>query len=181
MPEMQKPLRVVMVAPLADYSDNKYKNGINLKLCKTQASINPSLAGLKHLNKLENVIARNEWQDRSYAEGLMLDCDGYVIEGTMSNVFAVKNNSLYTPVLKRAGVNGVVRQRIIELAKNNDIIVQQINIKLDNFYAMDEIFVTNSLLGLCPVKQVEDRRFKPGSVTRQLMTLLQQDIRGCEL
>ena len=179
--ESVDPIRVVMSSPLPVYAEDTHSCGVKLMICKTPASSNSRLAGIKHLNKLENVLARNEWSDDEIFEGLMLDDYGNVIEGTMTNLFAVKNDSLYTPILKRSGVNGIIRQRIIDLAKNNNIVIQQIGIKLDKLLEMDEIFISNSLIGLCPVKQIDNNQYKIGSITRQLMNKLQQDENGREL
>ena len=179
--EPVKPVRVVMSSALPEYADELYSHGVKLMVCRTPASSNSRLAGIKHLNKLENVLARNEWSDDKIFEGLMLDDYGNVIEGTMTNLFAVKNDSLYTPILKRSGVNGIIRQRIIDLAKNNNIVTQQIGIKLDKLLEMDEIFISNSLIGLCPVKQIDNNQYKIGSITRQLINKLQQDENGREL
>ena len=181
LPEPTEPVRVVMSSAMPVYAEDIYHQGVKLMVCKTPASSNSRLAGLKHLNKLDAVLARSEWSDETIFEGLMLDDYGNVIEGTMSNLFAVKNNSLYTPILKRSGVNGIIRQRIIDLAKNANVVTQQIEIKLDKLLEMDEIFITNSLIGLCPVNQLESNRFKTGPITRHLMMKLQQDINGREL
>ena len=181
LPEITEPLRVVMSSTMPVYAEDIYQQGVKLMVCQTPASSNSRLAGLKHLNKLDAVLARSEWSDETIFEGLMLDDYGNVIEGTMSNLFAVKNNSLYTPVLKRSGVNGIIRQRIIDLAKNDNIVTQQIEIKLDKLLEMDEIFITNSLIGLCPVNQLESNLYKTGPITSHLMMKLQQDINGREL
>ncbi|MCW9055914.1 MAG: aminodeoxychorismate lyase [Gammaproteobacteria bacterium] len=181
LPDPTEPVRIVMSSPMPVYTEDMYHQGVSLMVCKTPASSNSRLAGLKHLNKLDIVLARSEWSDETIFEGLMLDDYGNVIEGTMSNFFAVKNNSLYTPILKRSGVNGIIRQRIIDLAKNDNIVTQQIEIKLDKLLEMDEIFITNSLIGLCPVNQLESNRYKTGPITRHLMMKLQQDIKGREL
>ena len=181
IPDTVSPVRMVMSSPLPRYADEIYSHGVELTICQTPASSNARLAGIKHLNKLDNVLARNEWSDEEIFEGLMLDDFGNVIEGTMSNVFAVKNNSLYTPILKRSGVNGIIRQRIIDLAKNDNIVTQQIEIKLDKLLEMDEIFITNSLTGLCPVNKIDTSRYKIGTITQQLMLKLQQDTNGREL
>ncbi|MDH5735909.1 MAG: aminodeoxychorismate lyase, partial [Gammaproteobacteria bacterium] len=159
LPAAPEPVRVVMSAPLPLYSDEFYATGVKLIVCNTPASINSRLAGIKHINKLENVLARNEWFDPDIFEGLMLDDYGNVIEGTMTNVFAIKNNSLYTPILKRSGVNGIIRQKVIQLAKNNNIVTQQIEIKLEKLLEMDELFITNSFIGITPVYQLQNKIF----------------------
>jgi len=91
--------RIVGSYAWLDYPQDYYTQGVCLRLCETQISQQPALAGLKHLNRLENVLARNEWQDDHFAEGLMCNMHGDVIEGTMTNIFAVFDGSL-TQIVK---------------------------------------------------------------------------------
>jgi len=130
------------------------QQGIAVIICKTPVSINTALAGIKHLNRLENVLARNEWCDDEIAEGFMFDNHGHLIEGTMSNVFCVLGDELYTPSVEHSGVAGVMRQQVIELAKELNIPVNIVDISKQNFLQMDAVFVTNSLIGLWPVKKI---------------------------
>lgn len=160
--------RIVSFYNWPDYPEVFHTRGITCVFCKTNASINTTLAGIKHLNRLENVLARNEWQDEGIYEGFMLDNDGHVIEGTMSNIFAVSNNVVYTPDLCRCGVKGVVRNNIIKLANNLNIEVNEIELTKELLLNMDEIFVTNSVIGIFPVKQLNKIEFKPGKTTMLL-------------
>jgi 4-amino-4-deoxychorismate lyase len=171
----QQPVRVCALYPWPDYPQQN-QQGIRVMICKTPVSINPALAGIKHLNRLDNVLARNEWREPHIAEGLMLDHQQHVIEGTMSNVFCVLDDQLYTPALELCGVRGVVREQIIQLARSQGITVNEIDISLQNFLQMDEIFVSNSLIGVWPVTSIVDQ---PGgqyssSVAQQLQQQLQQ-------
>jgi len=149
------PTRVCAVFALPEYNES-HQTGITARICETTVSMNASLAGIKHLNRLENVLARNEWNNKTIAEGLMLDINNHVIEGTMSNVFCVLEDELYTPSLEYSGVNGVVRQHIIKLAGENNIPVNVIELSKQNFLQMDSIFITNSVIGLWPVTKVID-------------------------
>ena len=130
------------------------QQGIAAIICKTPVSINTALAGMKHLNRLENVLARNEWRDDEIAEGFMFDSHGHLIEGTMSNVFCVLGDELYTPSLEYSGVAGVMRQQVIELAKKLSVPVNIVDISKQNFLQMDAVFVTNSLISIWPVKKI---------------------------
>ena len=179
--EQIEPTRIVSVYPWPDYPDDLSDKGVNIIFCKTPASVNSALAGLKHMNKLENVMARSEWNDVSISEGLMLDNNNNVIEGTMSNVFATSNGSLYTPRLNYAGVNGVVRERVIEVAKKAGLEVQQIDIKKEKLIEMDELFLTNSLIGIWPVKKLLDNEFQKGQITMALVDSLNMEGSAREL
>ena len=83
IPESTSVMRIVMSSPLPVYAEELYSQGVELTICTTPASSNSRLAGIKHLNKLENVLARNEWSDERIFEGLMLDDFNNVIEGTI--------------------------------------------------------------------------------------------------
>lgn len=133
-----------------------------LFLCEQQVSINESLAGLKHLNRLENVLARNEWQVKTtdnIIDGLMLNANGFVIEGTMSNVFAVKDNQLYTPAVVQSGVRGIMRDVVLAIASEQGFELKIKDMTLAELKAMDEIFITNSLIGMKLVNQLDDVLF----------------------
>lgn len=171
-PEATQVTRIAAVYPWPEHPASNAQDGVTVTVCGTAASVNPALAGLKHLNRLENVLARNEWLDASLAEGLMLDDHGHVIEGTMSNLFAVKNGEVHTPLLNRAGVRGVMRAHIINLAKQLNIPVQEHDISLSALHQMDELFLTNSLIGIWPVKQLQATEFSVGKITKQLITNL---------
>jgi len=173
MSEVVHPSCILMLSDSPDYPAEFWQSGVRVFSCQTRLGINPTLAGIKHLNRLEQVLARNEWQDTAYQEGLVKDIDNYVIEGTMSNFFWVKNNQLYTPALSRSGVEGVLREIVIELAKAVSI---PINIGLwleREMQDADEIFMTNSLIGIWPVSYIFNKTFRAGPVTQQLQSLLQ--------
>ncbi len=130
-----------------------------LFICKQQASINESLAGLKHLNRLENVMARNEW-NADYIDGLMLNANQHVIEGTMSNLFAIRDGQLFTPDLNLSGVNGIMREIIIGLARKNNIETAVTDLTIDDLRAMDELFISNSLIGMKAVTKLGDSLYE---------------------
>lgn len=166
--------RLVFLSALeADYSSfsgKQLKSG-ELYVCKQQVSINESLAGLKHLNRLENVLARDEW-NASYIDGLMLNANQHVIEGSMSNLFAIKDKQMYTPDLRLSGVKGVMREIIINLAAKNNIKISVTDLTIDDLYAMDELFISNSLIGMKAVTKLGDVLYSDQPVTRKIFSYL---------
>lgn len=164
--------RIVARYPWHVYPSDNTQSGIKMRLCQLRLGINPQLAGIKHLNRLEQVLARNEWADNHISEGLLLDHSGNVIEGTMSNLFIVKNSVLLTPDLSGCGVEGIMREVIIDIAKTNSIPVEISNIKLTEVYDADEVFVCNSLFKLWPVRQLEHRKYHYGPVAQQIVSYL---------
>jgi len=165
-PDSIAPTRLLSLHPFPVYPDHFQTDGIVTRFCKQRLADNPSLAGIKHMNRLEQVLARAEWQDDTFQEGLTLDYDGYVIEGTMSNLFFVKNEVLHTPDLSRCGILGIVRKIVIDLANRNNIVVLEQQFDTQCVLAADEIFVTNSVIGLWPIKQLDKQCFKVGRITR---------------
>jgi 4-amino-4-deoxychorismate lyase len=152
-----------------------------LLICKQQASINESLAGLKHLNRLENVLARNEWgglvdnnradnnkTSKNIIDGLMLNANGFVIEGSMSNLFAVKDKQLFTPDISQSGIKGVIREVVIDIAQAQNIKLSIKNITLEELKDMDEIFISNSLIGIKSVNKLDGVLFETHDLTNKI-------------
>lgn len=137
----------------AEVGVNESLSSVDLTLCHTRLSRQPLLAGIKHLNQLERVLARRELGDKQQLEGLMLDENGLVIEGTMSNIFIVNKGVLMTPELSQSGVLGVIREYLIRQARQEDIDCQITELTLDDLINADEIFMTNSLMPVRRVKQ----------------------------
>lgn len=152
--------------------------GVALRICQMRLAQNPALAGLKHLNRLEQVLARSEWRDEVF-EGLMLDHDGFIICGTMSNLFICKENVIITPALTGCGINGVVRRYIIEsLAPSLDIPLLQQRVSLEDVSQADEVWISNSLIHILPVYTCENMQFNVGPVSKALRAALYANL-GC--
>lgn len=168
------PTRVLALAPLPGFPASHASEGVRVRLCQTRLGHNPVLAGIKHLNRLEQVLARAEWDNEQdeIAEGLMLDNQNHVIEGTMSNLFCVQGETLQTPKLDRCGVRGITRGRIMAAARAAGIPVAETRLTVDDLHAARELFLCNTLMGIWPVRQLEDHAFTVGPVTRQLSEAL---------
>ena len=146
--------RILSIHPVPDYPANFVNQGIKVHLCKLRLGHQPRLAGIKHLNRLENVLAAAEWNDAEIAEGIMLDQGEHIIEGTRSNLFLVRNGRLYTPDLSRCGVAGLQRERVIDFARQHGIVCKITELTMDDLLAADEIFMVNSVIGLWPVREL---------------------------
>ncbi|WP_347904907.1 aminodeoxychorismate lyase [Pseudomonas purpurea] len=163
-----QPHRILQGNPPAAYPAVHGQQGIRLFPCATRLSEQPLLAGLKHLNRLEQVLARSEWQDAEYAEGLMLDLHGRVIEGVFSNLFLVRDGELLTADLSRCGVAGVMRAELLFQARQLGIATHITDISLDQLQQADEIFVCNSVYGVWPVRAYAALSWPVGPLTRKL-------------
>lgn len=160
--------RILQGNPPTAYPSAYGQQGIRLFPCATRLSEQPLLAGLKHLNRLEQVIARSEWQDAEHAEGLMLDVSGRVIEGVFSNLFLVRDGVLRTADLSRCGVAGVMRAELLFQARSLGIPTEIAEISLDQLQQADEIFVCNSVYGVWPVRAYAALSWPVGPLTRKL-------------
>ncbi|WP_209287831.1 aminodeoxychorismate lyase [Marinobacterium alkalitolerans] len=169
-PETPAPTRILNLSPLPDYSDNP-DQGINVRWCETRLVCQPALSGIKHLNRLEQVLARSEWHDPRIREGLVCDTRGYVVEGTMSNLFMVSGSVLHTPDLSQAGIDGIMRNEIIRAARQAGLKVEVGQYSPQQVEAASELFLCNSLIGIWPIIRLEDLTFNLGDTTRYLQSL----------
>lgn len=147
IPDAMRPALVVQATVPPMLRRDWYHHGIRVHVCATRLAAQPLLAGIKHLNRLEQVLARSEWHDDSLAEGLVCDADGQVIGATAANLFAVLDGILCTPELDACGVAGVARAEL--LARHPDIVVRSIGI--DELRGASEIFLTSSVRGIVPI------------------------------
>jgi 4-amino-4-deoxychorismate lyase len=167
LPNGETPTRVLTLRPWPSYPEKAAQMGVDVCLCRTRISRSPQLAGIKHLNRLDQVLARAEWQ-REFAEGFMFDDTDRLIEGTASNVFVVSRGTLLTPDLSESGVAGVMRALVLEYAQTVSLPYKITGITRSQLDAAEEIFLSNSLIGIWPVRRVESRVYGPGEVTRRV-------------
>lgn len=174
-PAVTTPTRVVIKSAMPQYAEENYLTGVHLHLCKTRLAPQNKLAGVKHLNRLENVLARMEWRDEAIFDGLMLDQQGNAIECTMSNLFARFDNTLITPDLSLCGVAGVTRQRIIGVASVLNLRVEITSLSLDHLLQADEIIICNSICGVFQVTKLVDSTWLPQALAKSFRNLLTHD------
>ncbi|MCX7627602.1 MAG: aminodeoxychorismate lyase [Methylophilaceae bacterium] len=175
VPPLAQPTRIVSKAALPRYPEKFFKEGVALHLCEIRLARQPRLAGIKHLNRLENVLARMEWVDPQIADGLLLDEDGMVIECCMSNLFVRYGNLLLTPDLSFCGVAGVTRERILELAGRMDFDTRICHLRLPDLLKAEELLICNSLYGAWQVRRLVDRVWPRSTLAARLRSLLRED------
>ena len=174
-PPIATPTRIVMTSALPQYPSDFSVRGIKARICKLRLGFQPALAGIKHLNRLENVLARREWSDPAIAEGLLLDAENNVIEGTMSNLFIVERGTLITPDLSRCGVAGVTRERVIESAARHDVRCQVTAVAHERLLKADEILLVNSIIGVWQVRELDDKIRVPGTFVERVRQWLDEE------
>lgn len=149
-----------------------YRNGIETTVCRTRLGMNSPTAGLKTLNRIEQVLARSELLENKRFEGLTLDADDHVICGTMSNVFLVKENLITTPPVDSCGVAGVMREHVMACLANSGRDVRLEKVKQSALGDVDEVFVSNSQFGVLPVASCDSTQWGVGKVTQDVMTTM---------
>lgn len=158
-PAITEPTRIVIKSTMPDYPEVNFDEGVQLRLCEMYLAHQPALAGIKHLNRMENVLARMEWNDPAIAEGLMLDVVGNVIACTAANLFARYDDMLITPSLEQCGVAGVTRQRILSLAHTMELKVKIEEMNLEKVFLADEVVICNSLYGAWQVRTLSNKHW----------------------
>lgn len=144
--------RILTLHVLPELSAFNADQGVKVFMCQQRLAKQQTLAGIKHLNRLEQVLAAKEWPGDDFFEGLMCDTDGNVVEGTRTNLFFSKNGNLHTPTLNYAGVNGVMRQILLNKMPAKIIIEDEVTI--ERLLLADELFLCNSVIGIWPVKEL---------------------------
>jgi 4-amino-4-deoxychorismate lyase len=148
------------------------QDGVTVRTLSLRLGENRLLAGLKHCNRLEQVLARVECAQRDVAEGLLFSQSGYLVSGTMSNVFLVRSASLLTPRVDLCGVAGVMRRVVLSEAQRVGIPVQECLLSAQDLENADEIFLTNARVGIWPVRAIDGRTLSSGLITRRLQDAL---------
>jgi 4-amino-4-deoxychorismate lyase len=168
----ERPTRVTLRYRWESEDPALARDGVRVRIAALRLGENPHLAGLKHLNRLEQVEARREWSDPGIAEALMFSSSGRLVSGVMSNVFLVENSRLVTPRLDRCGVAGIMRAAVLGAAPQLGIAAEEAALEAGDLARAPEIFLTSALIGVRPVREVDGRALAPGPITRALQRAL---------
>ncbi len=172
-PPKALPTRLLALYPWPAELAGAREAGVAVRWCRTVLGENPQLAGIKHLNRLEQVLARAEWDADAdagaCAEGLMCDCRGRVIAGTMTNVFVYAGGRLLTPRLGTCGVAGTVRALVLGLAPRMGVQVAEDDLRPADLHAANGLFLTNAVIGVWPVRTLGVQEFAVGHLPQGLM------------
>ena len=173
--DARNPTRIVARFALPAARAGSDEHGVCTRWCTMRLGHQPALAGVKHLNRLENVLARREWTDEAIAEGLLCDVQDRVIGGTMTNVFVLERGRLLTPALDRCGVEGVQRARLLAAAPALGIASGIEPLTRARLLAADQVYLTNSVIGLWWISVLGDRAWTRLPLTPALQAALQAD------
>ncbi len=164
LPASPQPTRVVAAFAPPPVAGTAHVAGVRLRLCELRLAEQPLLAGIKHLNRLEQVLARAEWNDPQIADGILRDSHERVISATMANLFVVVDGELLTPALDRCGVAGVARAEVLAVRPQARVA----ELGLEVLSAASEIFLSSSVRGIVPVHSLAEWHYAAGTTTRQL-------------
>lgn len=171
LPSAAQPVRRLMVFDATPNSGQRTAD-LRVRICTLRLGWQPRLAGIKHLNRLENVLARSEWSAADIHEGLMLDHAERVICGVMSNLFIWQRNRLLTPRLDQCGVAGVARGRLLRLASEQGLDVEETDLNMQAVFDADEVMLTNSVMGLRRVARLESKNWPDPLISSRLVEWL---------
>lgn len=164
--------RVVLRYSWPQEDPSAWRLGISARTAAMRLGENPGLAGLKHLSRLEQVLARAEAGEQSASEALMFSTSGFLVSGTMSNVFIVCAGILRTPRIERCGVAGVMRRVVLQEALRAGIAREECDLNADDLSRAEEIFITNARIGVWPLRSLDSRPLTLGPITRSIQELL---------
>jgi branched-chain amino acid aminotransferase len=173
-----EPTFVVIAEDFKEYPDKYYREGVKLVLAKTRRNLAGALdPRIKSLNFLNNILAKLEAKEQGAYEAIMLNAEDFLAEGTICNIFFLRDNTLCTPSVEAGVLDGITRELVISLAKQNGIPVNEGKFKVEALYGASEVFFTNTTSEVMPVSQVDTVRYAVGDITKKLRELYRAEVR----
>lgn len=173
-----KPTVVVIAEEFREYPEKYYSEGVRFIMAKTRRNLKEALnPKIKSLNFLNNILAKIEAKEQGAYEALMLNAEGFISEGTVCNIFFVKDSILCTPSVDTGVLDGITRELVIDLAKETGMLVKEGNFLPEDLFSASEVFFTNTTSEVMPVSQVEDMKYAVGDVAKRLRKLYGDEVR----
>jgi len=174
-----QPTIVIIAKQLKEYPKDYYERGINLIVARTRRNLKEAIdPRIKSLNFLNNILAKIEAKKAGAYEALMLNAQGVLTEGTISNVFFFRDGVLCTPSVKSGILDGITRGLIIELASHEDITVHEGRFTIKDLFAAEEVFITNTTMEAMPASKVNGKTFKVGKIAKRIRKAYRQEIKA---
>ncbi|YCI27820.1 aminodeoxychorismate lyase [Erwinia sp. PK3-005] len=164
-----QPTRIIMLFAAPGHYAALRERGARLMTSPVRLGINPQLAGIKHLNRLEQVLIRTQLEQSDADEALVLDTKGRLVECCAANLFWRKESQLFTPAISGAGVDGIMRRRIIALARQHGYACQLVQEAPQTLANADEVFISNALMPLLPVRQIDSWHYSSRTLYQRLL------------
>jgi len=171
-PEKPSPTIVIVARELIPYPEQVYREGLRTGISEIKQNISSPTARIKSLNFLDHILARSEAKQKGLDEAILLNTEDFICEGTVSNIFLVKHGNLITPDKESGILPGITREAVIELAQRKGITVEEKKVKLSELKEADECFLTNTLMEVMPVSEIDGRKIgqgRPGPLTLHVM------------
>lgn len=174
-PPRPRPRRIARLLPLPQRPAQWWQEGVAVRTCTLRLAAQPRLGGIKHLNRLEQVLARQEWDDPGIVEGLMLAENGELVEATACNVLLRDGGRVLTPPTERCGVAGVMRDHLLQRLAGLGYAVETGRMHREALPGSVEIMLCNSLIGVWPVRSLDGRQRPVSGLAGELQAALRRD------
>jgi branched-subunit amino acid aminotransferase/4-amino-4-deoxychorismate lyase len=177
-PEGGEPSLLIQARPAVDYPPEMYEQGATTVVASVRRNETSPLAGLKTLNYLDNMLAREVARSAGADEAIMLNSRGLVADGSAFNVFVVQDGHLRTPTLEDGALPGVTRGAVLALASEAGIAAEEMAVRLDGMRDAEEAFLTNAIAGVMPLVSVDGAKIgdgTPGPLTRRMRELYERE------
>jgi len=176
----KKPTIVIVVRPLQAYPESLYRDGATASFVSVMRAARGNLSPrIKSSNLINNLMALREAHERGDYEALMLNPEGDVCEGSMSNVFVVRDGVIATPPISAGILEGITREMVLSIARDGGLTLEERSIRPDELRGADEVFITASSRQVVPIVKVDDKPIadgRPGPITQKLISLYQEKI-----
>ncbi|PWG63243.1 aminodeoxychorismate lyase [Sediminicurvatus halobius] len=174
-PAVPSPRRILARLPLPERPAAWWQEGVSVRVCHTRLASQPALAGIKHLNRLEQVLARQEWQDPAIAEGLMLAENGELIEATACNVLLRIGDRVLTPPTDHCGIGGLMRDHLLGRLVARGFAAATAPLRLETLAPDAELMLCNSLIGVWPVRWLDAAERPVSALAGELQAALRRE------
>ncbi len=175
----KEPTFVVITNEFKSYPRSYYEEGIKLTIASvrrnSKEALNPQI---KSLNFLNNILAKIEAKQVDAYEAIMLNVSGHLAEGTISNIFFMKDGILCTPSIECGILDGITRALVIDLALKNGLEVKEGRFAPEELYMASEVFITNTTMEVMPVSSIDKTEFKAGEISKLLLKKYRQEVNG---
>ena len=168
----QSPTRIVSLAEYPAHYPEWRQQGIEVLVCQQRLGDAPMLAGLKTLGRLEQVLLKSELAARGRVEGIVLNSRGFLVEGVSANLFWRRGKTVFTPDLTHGGIDGIMRRSVMVMLKQMGIELRVVEAPLESLWQAEEVWLTNTLMGIVPVTGIGDHQYPSPVLIRRLQERL---------
>lgn len=172
---------IIITREYLPYAPSLYQKGYKGKVVRVRLSPHMPTVAMKTLNFLNHIIAKMEAKESGFNEGIMINTEGFLMEGTVSNVFMLREGLLFTPVKEVGLLPGITRQAVLEIAEAKGLKVKEAKITIKEFLEAEEAFLTNSLIEIMPLVEIDGHPMGkgiPGPLTQELIKSYKELVKG---